>query len=71
MLIEAVRETEIFIGKLVDGMEQMLDPKLRAKASATAAILGKKYNMDELVNTYGELYSRLILEKQSSGLRQV
>jgi glycosyltransferase involved in cell wall biosynthesis len=62
-LIDVVRDTDEFVGYLVAAMEDMLDDKTRAHAAAVASELGKTYDMDKLVETYGDLYQSILSER--------
>jgi glycosyltransferase involved in cell wall biosynthesis len=60
LVIEAVRDTDKLIETVADAMEKMLDAKLRKRLAKGAQELGHDYDMSSLVQTYGEIYARLI-----------
>jgi glycosyltransferase involved in cell wall biosynthesis len=60
LVIEAVRDTGKLISNVADAMEKMLDAKLRKRLAKGAQELGQAYDMSSLVQTYGEIYSRMI-----------
>lgn len=62
-LIDVVRDTDTFIGYLADAMNELLDSRKRAEAMSIALNLGKTYDMDKLVELYGDLYRHVILEQ--------
>ena len=60
LVIEAARDTEAFIGNLAKAMEKMLDRKLRQRFAQGAEELGRDYDMERLVETYGDIYRGLL-----------
>ena len=68
-VIEAVRDTERFIGNVAAAMERMLDPEIRASYARGAAELGNDYDMGRLVETYGKLYNELLQSAEGSDHR--
>jgi glycosyltransferase involved in cell wall biosynthesis len=70
IVIDAVRDTEIFIESLTDAMEEMLDDKKRAQFAASAARVGLTYDMDRLVNVYSDIYEQLMSESEDGSSAQ-
>lgn len=56
LLIDAVRDTQVFVEHLTAAMEQMLDDDIRSTATARAVELGKSYDMGKLVKIYGDIF---------------
>ena len=67
LVIDAVRDTREFIGKLANAMEKMLDPELRSELAKGAAELGHVYDMDTLVKKYGKIYHDLLERSHQHG----
>ena len=60
ILIEPVRDTEVFIQSLRDAMEDMLSSSRRQNLAAAADHLGSSYSMENTVGRYVELYDSMI-----------
>lgn len=60
LVIEAPRDTKKFISSVASAMEMMLDDRLRHRLAEGAQELGREYDMERLVETYGQIYNRLL-----------
>ena len=60
LIIDAQRDTKRFIADLAAAMERMLDESLRRRLAEGAQELGHDYDMERLVQTYGDLYNQVL-----------
>lgn len=60
IVVDAHRDTDVFIDLFAKGMEQILDDRLRQELREGAMELGRRYDMEPLVEIYGNLYSQII-----------
>ena len=60
IVIPAVRDTNQFIANLTAAMEQMFNRSLRERLARGAEELGRAYDMDKLVKTYGNIYTGMM-----------
>ena len=60
VLLENLRDSNRFFDALVAGMVRMMDPEFRARAGDNAEICARKFDMDEIVTTYGTVYRQAI-----------
>lgn len=59
ILIEPLRNTDIFIQRLQEAMEKMLDDKYRKEVAKAAGKLGNNYAMEKIVGSYSDLYEAM------------
>ncbi len=67
LLLPYLEDDAAFVGVLVETMEQMLDPALRAGLAAEAAILGEDYAMDRLAEDYVAIYRDVLKQRGQGG----
>lgn len=60
ILIEAVRDTHVFIEALTDAMEKMLSKSRRKKMAKAALVMGKHYMIANIASRYRSLYDELL-----------
>jgi len=65
ILIDPIRETELFVSNLERAMAQMLIPADRKKFAIAAKRLGATYIMERVAHNYVELYNKLLLRRRS------
>ena len=60
LTVPYLADDEAFITAIVEAMELMLEPDLRARLANGAAVLGKDYDMDSLAGDYLALYQEIL-----------
>jgi len=63
IVVKSVRETEQFIAAFAEAMETVLDRQLREDLSRNAHELGRRYDMEPLVEIYSGLYTKVLNKK--------
>lgn len=68
LIVKAVRDTDRFIDAFAEGMQSILDDRMRHDLAQNAQELGHKYDMAPLVGIYGDLYSRTIVQSDPASI---
>jgi glycosyltransferase involved in cell wall biosynthesis len=66
IVVPAVRDTDEFVAGFARAMEDVLDDRVRRELAEGAVRLGSRYDMEPLVEIYGQLYSRIIARAASA-----
>lgn len=62
LLIDCIRDTQMFIDELEKAMARMLDPSVIERLGRAALSHGRRYSIENVVSSYEKLYTKLLAE---------